>query len=236
MKSSTFLLAVLLCEAFIITTAVTNNFLGLNQGNSNSNLELFDPNPFEFLNAPSPDFKAAKQKNQNPNFNQNSVSLSLKCQICCEVYNNKFDFQIMIEQQNKCQYFESKFSISKDTCVYLSKNIAYKFFDNGGDTYFDRDLAQKIKNCRNPDSLIENKGHAFICQKTKEKVCDVLLGNNNQECENMDGITTNEALKNEDKKESPINNSFMEVNNNLSEVRLQNFSLCSEYRILGFFV
>lgn len=228
MKSSTFLFLVLLCGTFIISTAVTNNFLGLNQGNSN--LELFDPNPFEFLNAPSPDFKPNKQKISNPNLNQNSISLTLKCQICFEVYNNKFDFQIMIEQQNKCQYFESKFSISKDTCVYLSKNIAYKFFDNGGDTYFDRELAQKIKNCRNPDSLIENKQHAFICQKTKGKVCDVLLGNNNQECENTDVSTSNEFFsgnaKNEDKKELPINNSFMEVNNNISEVRLQYFRLC----------
>jgi len=224
MKFSIFLFFIFISQGFIITTAVTNNFLGLNQ--ANSNLELFDPNPFEFLNTPSAsqDFKINKQKATNPNINQNSLSSSLKCQICYEVYNNKFDFQIMIEQQNKCQYFESKFSISKDTCVYLSKNIAYKFFDNGGDTYFDRDLAQKIKNCRNPDSILENKQHALICQKTKGKVCDILLGNNNQECENNDISNSNEgtasSLKIDEKKESAISNSFMEVNTNISEVRL----------------
>ena len=222
MKFSTFLFSIF---NFMITKAVTNNFLGMIQ--PNSNLELYNANPFEFLNNPSStsEFSYNKPKsssnNINNNNNQNSLSMSLKCQICGEVYSNKFDFQIMIEQQNKCQYYESKFSVSKDTCIYLSKNIAYKFFDNGGDSYFDRDLAQKIKNCRNSDN--DNKMNAN-CQKIKGKVCDILLGNNNEDCENTESIINNNEVptsKTEEKKEFNINNSFMEVNANLPEVRFK---------------
>ena len=220
MKFSTFLLAIFLTDCLIVTKALTNNFLGLNQ--PNSNLELFNANPFEFLNTQTDyNYNKPKPSNNNNNNNQNSVPISLKCQICGEVYNNKFDFQIMIEQQNKCQYYENKYSISRDTCTYWSKNIAYKFFDNGGDSYFDRDLAQKIKSCRNFEVNNDNKPN-INCQKTKGKVCDILLGNNKEECENLDvfALSGNEAIgsKIEDKKEVALSN-FMEISTNLSEVR-----------------
>lgn len=142
----------------------------------------------------------------------------------------------MIEQQNKCQYFESKFSVPKDSCVLISKNIAYKFFDNGGDSYFEWELAQKIKSCRNTVQSDDNKQHALICQKAREKVCDILLGNNNKECEGSEAtfidLTAN-SLKFEEKKEPSISNSFMEVNNNLPEVRSQ-IALINDRFILNF--
>lgn len=224
MKFSTFKFVIFIIRCCILANAVTNNFLGLNQ--ENSNLELFSPNPFEFLNTASTSLDSlTKPKAAAIKENPTLLPISLKCQICCEVYNNKFDFQIMIEQKNKCQNYENKYSITKETCIYLSKNIAYKFFDNGGDSYFDRDLAQKVKTCRNQESNLENKN--INCQKVKGKVCDVLLETNNHECQNLDVLSFNENelnyQKNEEKKELSIrnSNSFMEVNTNLSEVRFK---------------
>ena len=92
MKFPTFILIIFISRSCVLTNAVTNNFLGLNQ--QNSNLELFTPNPFEFLNTPSTSFDAlAKPKTANIKENPTLLPILLKCQICCEVYNNKFDFQ-----------------------------------------------------------------------------------------------------------------------------------------------
>lgn len=232
MKFNNFLILYLLSHCFFISVSLNNNFLG----QTNSNQELYNPNPFEFLNSVSAEQLSltnnAKNQNnylnfnkKNENSNNNDLSYSVKCQICGDVYDNKFDFQIMIEQQNKCQFYQNKFGVSKDNCVAISKNIAYKFFDNGGDSYFDRELVQKIKTCRNMEININDKKNILNCQKTKGKVCDILFSNNDQECENLDLflINTNDK-KNEqnvqnDKDDIVVSPSFMEMNKIFSEVR-----------------
>ena len=113
-----------------------------------------------------------------------SAPTHLKCLICNEVYLNKFDFQIMIEQQKRCDFFENKYSINKDSCIQISKNIAYKFFDNGGDSSFERELASKIKNCRNLESKQELSAlNENGCDKVGNRVCEILLNLNNKDCE-----------------------------------------------------
>ena len=116
----------------------------------------------------------------------NSAPTHLKCLICNEVYLNKFDFQIMIEQQKRCDFFENKYSINRDSCIQISKNIAYKFFDNGGDSSFERELALKIKNCRNLESKQElNALNENGCDKVGNRVCEILLNLNSKDCETL---------------------------------------------------
>ena len=107
-----------------------------------------------------------------------ATSSQANCMICREVFLQKFDYQNVIDQ-SKCDPISQKFPISTSECIVLSKNVAYRFFDNGGDSFFEPNLGDKVKACRN--SIDFDKSPQ--CQESWPTVCDLLLANPSKECE-----------------------------------------------------
>ena len=193
---------VFLCELLILGSLVSTHFLGFHGLDEQNKLQ--PSNPFDKLeysnegkessinmlqiSPPSPNEVADSKRTSTP-INSNFPD-DVKCSLCNQVYQNKFDYQIMIDQK-KCDSQEDIHhqAVDKFKCVEFIRQVARKFFNDGGDDIFEGDLYEKVKFCREAEEGLRSNGlytNADLkskgCDRLGAKACDILLENKFNQC------------------------------------------------------
>ena len=144
-----------LCEILILGSLVNCHFLGFRGLDDQQQNQLQPSNPFDKLEYPP------TQRDSNVNMLQISPSSSsenfenkkgsttitstfpedVKCSLCNQVYQNKFDYQIMIDQK-KCDSQEDLLhqGVDKHRCIDFIRQVARKFCNDGGEDMGEGDL------------------------------------------------------------------------------------------------